>query len=422
MAASDKVMMYRVTLKDASGRVGGTATTVVVPEGVQRPEKPARTLYRFRVRTADGTETVSPIAVGLPPAEFTISDLRWGRTDLEHGSETTMRAKVEHDGGAPLRFVVEHNQSGSWKPYATVPATVKDGIATATLRVHHPVLPPTGDEPAAPEIEAADVAQLRFTLEKGEAGTQPRAAPKGEVKATSKPPAVEASAKDEKKIFTSSELRWESNDHDHGGETTLHAKVANDDGQPVRFVVEHYTSGSWQPYATVPATVKGDHATAMLVMHHPLLPPSGDEPDSAGLKGAKPARLRFKVELGEALPQPHAPTSFTASELRWESSEHDHGDETTLHAKVSGRAGQPVRFVVEHNTSGSWEPYATVPATVRGNQATARLRVHHPVLPPTGEAPDPAELRKAKPSKLRFKAELGDAQPQPRAAIRNSRA
>lgn len=291
-------MMYRVTLKDASGRVGGTATTVVVPEGVQQPQKPAKTLYRFRVRTADGTETVSPIAVGLPPAEFTISDLRWGRTDLEHGSETTMRAKVEHHDGAPLRFVVEHNQSGSWKPYATVPATVNDGIATATLRVHHPVLPPTGAEPAASEIEAADVAKLRFTLEFGEAGPQPRAEPRGEVKATSKPPAIKTSAVAVKKGFTARELRWESQEHDHGDETTLHARVSGHGGRPVRFVVEHNTSGSWEPYATVPAKVKGGQATATLRVHHPVLPPTGDAPDRAELKKAKPSKLRFRVEQG----------------------------------------------------------------------------------------------------------------------------
>jgi hypothetical protein len=127
-----------------------------------QPERvEAGVFYRF---TVSGTRFALAIE-----DRFEVSDLRWGDTDHAHGSETTLHARVAgHDGG-PLHFVVEHQHGGSWQHYATLPATVRDGEISATLRVHHPVLPPTGALPEAGHLEAASPAQLRFKVEKGSA-------------------------------------------------------------------------------------------------------------------------------------------------------------------------------------------------------------------------------------------------------------
>ena len=401
MAEPQPVVMYRVTLKDASGRVGGSATTVVVPDNTQKTDEPhprGPQLFRFRVRTADGDEHVSAVAVGQPVG-LEISDLRWGETSLDHGDETTMTAKVKRDHGMPLRFVVEHNDGGSWTPYAMVPATVKNGKATGKLRVHHPVLPPTGEAPSPSAVKSAEVAQLRFTLERGDAPQQEKAAP-DDVKATSQAPAVD---------FTANSLAWGTPEHDHGDDAILRARVSGHAGQPVRFVVEHYENGSWKHYATIPAKVKGSEATASLRVHHPVLPPTGPKPSAETVHDADPAKFRFRVELGGASPQakleprlapPLPAPKFSSSELTWAKQEHDHGDETTLHAKVSGHAGKALRFVVETYENGTWKPYAKVPAVVKGDEATAKLRVHHPAAQ-KGKKPAPA--------KLRFKIEPGRA-------------
>ena len=77
-----------------------------------------------------------------------------------------MRAHVEgHDG--PVKFVVEHNHGGSWQPYATVLGLVMNGEANVVLKVHHPVLPPTGALPKDEELSSAEAVQLRFRVEKG---------------------------------------------------------------------------------------------------------------------------------------------------------------------------------------------------------------------------------------------------------------
>jgi len=77
------------------------------------------TLYRFRVRTADGREAFSKID---------------GRT---------------------VRFQVEHRSGEEWKPQGTLEAKVENGIAQAQLQVQHP----------SPDKQDAELADLRFSCE-----------------------------------------------------------------------------------------------------------------------------------------------------------------------------------------------------------------------------------------------------------------
>ena len=117
-------------------------------------------------------------------------------------------------------------------------------------------------------------------------------------------PAVIAVAQAELDV---SDLRWETQELDHGEETLLHARIADYDGGAIRFVVEHNLGGKWQEYAQVQATVKTDgQADGVLVVHHPVLPPTGSTPSTAKLKSAQPAQLRFHLERRTAQPQPRA--------------------------------------------------------------------------------------------------------------------
>jgi hypothetical protein len=284
---NDATLLYRATVRTKDGRTATSQVAAVFgkagpPKGA--PDGGGAILYRFKVRAADGNEYPSQAVPGVR-AVFYASDLKWAHGQAQHGAETTMSAKVKFDGGRPVRFVVEHNHYGSWLPYATVPGKVKDGVATAKLVTHHPVLNPKGPKPEPSELEDVDVAHLRFRVELGEAAQPPDGTGAGRGGSE----------------FTASELKWGSTQHQHGAPTTMTAKVKNDNGQPVRFVVEHDHSGSWEPYEIVQATVKSGVATAKLVVHHPVLhPKKGSKPQPSEVAEADTAHLRFKVELGEA--------------------------------------------------------------------------------------------------------------------------
>jgi hypothetical protein len=165
MAESGPFLMYRVTLKTASGRSGGSDTAVVVPEGTVIPEKARKALYRFRVLTMTGEEKASYIVLGTGPEELKVSDMHWGHADRSHGLETTMHAKVAHARDTPLCFSVVCYDGSAWVPYAKVPATVTDGRAFGRLRVNHPLLTPDDARPSRKALRTADPALLRFTLE-----------------------------------------------------------------------------------------------------------------------------------------------------------------------------------------------------------------------------------------------------------------
>jgi hypothetical protein len=284
--AKDKSVLYRMKLRGGDDRAAAREGGKQIEDEAGNP--PSQ-LFRFEVRAAGGGDVKFAIAI-VDEAALQASDLRWGEAEHQHGAETTMHARISGHDGSPVRFVVEHDHGGTWQHYATVPATVKNGEATASLRVHHPFLPPTGHEPTAEQLGKAKPAQLRFKVEKGAASPQPRAEQQ-KIPAASKAPQAKAAD------LEVSDLSWSKKDHQHGAEAKLHARLHGHDGSPVRFVVEHDDGGTWRPYAIVPATVKNGEAAAALHLHHPVLPPGGHA-ELAQIRKAKPAQLRFKVEKG----------------------------------------------------------------------------------------------------------------------------
>ena len=300
---SEPTVLYRATVRTKDGRTSTSQVAAVFgKKGAVAPEDQVGgvTLYRFKVRTADGNETSSEAVPGARQ-KFVASELKWGDTTHEHGGETTMTAKVKYDGGRPVRFVVQHDHYGSWLPYAQVQAEVKDGVATGKLQIHHPVLQPGQPHPDPQELADVDIAHLRFKVEIGEANPPPDPDAQASEGPEEKP--APAEEKKEDGAFEASELEWADAEHQHGAETTMSAKVKNDNGKPVRFVVESNHDGQWTPYATVPGTVFEGTATAKLNVHHPLLVPGRPLPTKGKLAAADVAKLRFHVELGEASPQ-----------------------------------------------------------------------------------------------------------------------
>ena len=217
------------------------------------------------------------------------------------------------------------------------------------------------------------------------------------------------------------QLEWETSSLEHGGEVGMSARAPDLEGKTVCFVVEHNHGGSWAPYAKIEAVVSDGWAKGTLRVHHPALPPTG-EVDAKALLSVAAADLRFHMAVGKGHPQPKAepkvvkatskagPQVEHFTELRWVSQKRgnsfEHGDDLELEVKATGIDGRKMRFVVEHEEDGKWTEYAKLDADVKDGKATAKLRVHHPVLPPTGNIPAAAELKKAKEAKLRFHAEL----------------
>ncbi|MGZ6141812.1 MAG: hypothetical protein ACXWLM_00675 [Myxococcales bacterium] len=184
---------YKFGIKDAPN-------AVATPAAGDGSVKEALQVFRFKLKTKDGAAAIAAIAVAQP--DLAVSELRWETQDLDHGSETVLHAKIANWDGKPLKFVVEHDAAGDWRPYAEVPAEVKGTEVTGKLRAHHPVLPPTGSLPSAAKLREAKTAGLRFSLERGKAAPQPAAEPQPPVKATTTPkPQTEAGSLEVKGAF-----------------------------------------------------------------------------------------------------------------------------------------------------------------------------------------------------------------------------
>ena len=70
--------------------------------------------------------------------------------------------------GAEVVFIIEAEENGSLLPMGRVNATVQDGVATAWVRLYHPVLRPGGPPRKAEELRAAETAELRLRAELNE--------------------------------------------------------------------------------------------------------------------------------------------------------------------------------------------------------------------------------------------------------------
>ena len=157
----------------------------------------------------------------------------------------------------------------------------------------------------APNAEAVPVPGASPEDLKDETGNPPLQAYRLKVK-TSDGASVKAAIAVAQPDLAVTELKWDTQELEHGTETVLHAKLARWDGKPVKFVVEHDADGEWKHYADVPAKVSNNVAEGTLRAHHPVLPPTGSLPSSSKLKAAQPAGLRFTLERGEARPQEKA--------------------------------------------------------------------------------------------------------------------
>jgi len=128
------------------------------------------TLYRFRVRTADGREAFSKIVAsrrGLRAhlgaltddeelrAQAMFANPRWSAGTFAHGDQGTLLVEVPGLDGRTVRFQVEHRSGEEWKPQGTLEAKVENGIAQAQLQVQHP----------SPDKQDAELADLRFSCE-----------------------------------------------------------------------------------------------------------------------------------------------------------------------------------------------------------------------------------------------------------------
>src|SRR5258708_29162381 len=110
--------------------------------------------------------------------------------------------------------------------------------------------------------------------------------------------------------------------------------------------------------------------------------------DGETAAGEESWRFKLRPTGGSEVPAKIIGGQLEVSNLRFGAEEHQHGDEATLMAKVSGDDGVPLRFVVESNDGSGWKPYAIVPATVKLGEATGKLPAHHPALPPSGPVGD----------------------------------
>ena len=133
------------------------------------------TLYRFRVRTADGREAFSKIVAsrrGLKAhlagrsgealtddeelrAQAMLANPRWSAETFAHGDPGTLLVDVPGLDGRTVRFHVEYRNGEDWQPQETLEAKVEDGVAQARLQVQHP----------APDKQDAELADLRFSCE-----------------------------------------------------------------------------------------------------------------------------------------------------------------------------------------------------------------------------------------------------------------
>jgi hypothetical protein len=95
-----------------------------------------------------------------------LSNPRWAAGEMDHGSHSQLLVDAPRLEGRTVRFLVEHEDAGKWKPFTAVTAVVKGGVASASVKGHHPIVSPSRPKPASSkEIKQARPAKLRFHAE-----------------------------------------------------------------------------------------------------------------------------------------------------------------------------------------------------------------------------------------------------------------
>ncbi len=140
------VAIYRVRLRTKDGREAVSAIAVEQPDPVDPSMASADPgllppqLYRFKVRTADGRETYSKIVTTRPKAADgdLLANPRWDAKAFAHGGAATVSVDAPGLDGKKVRFVVERREKGAWIKAAEHVFPVVDGKAQGTIRAEHP--------------------------------------------------------------------------------------------------------------------------------------------------------------------------------------------------------------------------------------------------------------------------------------------
>lgn len=145
----------------------------VVRAGVARgrwrvPADGAAQALRFRALCHFAAAAAAPASVAPSPAGA-LHTPEWSHgasagSQFEHGDDASMRVHATGCEGRRVRFLVEYQSDGAWKPYATVRALVHAGVAVARFQVLHPRFP-RGKRGTRAELRAARPMQLRFHAE-----------------------------------------------------------------------------------------------------------------------------------------------------------------------------------------------------------------------------------------------------------------
>jgi hypothetical protein len=117
---------------------------------------------RFRVVAAFATATSTPVTIEDDGAGSLLNPQWSHEASYHHGEEAAVRVDAPGLDGRRVRFNIEQQRGSDWVRYASATAHVRNGIATAAVRVHHPAAAAAQGERAH---QPAGPAQLRFHAE-----------------------------------------------------------------------------------------------------------------------------------------------------------------------------------------------------------------------------------------------------------------
>ncbi|MBS2024956.1 MAG: hypothetical protein JST92_21365, partial [Deltaproteobacteria bacterium] len=335
--------------------VSGHATThwhVSIPGQTEDTQIRFQAIAPFSSSTSDPA-TVAHVGGGL-------TEPVWSHATEDHpasfnaGEHAQMQVTAEGLDGHRVEFHVEGLRGSTWSAYATARATVRSGVAQATITVH------------PPGHSSSPVTQLRFRANlagaHADSGQQsPTATIGGGTQSVSAP-------------------AWNHPTYAAGDRATLSFTATGLDGQHVRLVVESQHGSTWQRAGETQATVTNGAGSATFRM--PAAP--------HGSSSAAPVHYRFRA-LGHftEVTSPEVTVGAAGGSAGLSSPEWSHagagaeplfrhGQNATMRVQAAGQDGRRVRFRVERLEDGHWRSFSTVFGTVSGGVATASVHILHP--------------------------------------------
>ena len=263
--------------------------------------------YRFRVLSQNGAQIESKlIEVDENGPVIHLAAPTWEHEALnfEHGDQLKLSAAAPGKDGFRARFYIETLEG---RRVAVVDGKIEGGTARATLRVHHPLLPPQGPLRPVEVFDKAKPAKIRFRAvllapdADGLKAPAPEPLPAHRIRPRRPGSARSAPAQPADPAKQLPEAAWVTKSgsaFEHGSTVGMRASAqGKPEGARVRFVVETATGDAWKPHANVEGKVANGVAEAQLPVHHPLLPVAGKPASHATLKSAPAVKLRFRAEL-----------------------------------------------------------------------------------------------------------------------------